>query len=71
MPFRAEYAFQTENQASVTGIDFFLNYWHMKLGLDYNGYEAGFGFESHGGLSPTNPFGNDTTKVWVQLDFKL
>ncbi len=166
MPFRAEYAFQTENQASVTGIDFFLNYWHMKLGLDYDGYEAGFGFESlggngttrgfqtplatlhkfngwadrflttpnaglrdfylyynaklpykvglfgafhyftnednsntlgkeidiglkrpitenlsamvkfayydgHGGLSPTNPFGNDTTKVWVQLDFKL
>ncbi|WP_309379910.1 alginate export family protein [Cerasicoccus frondis] len=49
MPFRAEYGFQTENSASGANSDFWLNYFHTVLGLNYEGYEAGFGFENLGG----------------------
>ncbi|MEO0794666.1 MAG: alginate export family protein [Verrucomicrobiota bacterium] len=52
LPFRAEYAFQTNNPGTSGGPnnDFFLNYIHAKLGVNYTGkYEIGFGFESLGG----------------------
>lgn len=45
---RAEYAFQTDNPASGPG-SFYLNYWHLKAGLEYQVVQAGFGFESLGG----------------------
>ncbi|WP_309400334.1 alginate export family protein [Cerasicoccus maritimus] len=49
MPFRAEYALQFDNSASGAGVSYDLNYFHTVLGLNYEGYEAGFGFESLGG----------------------
>jgi len=60
LPFRAEYAFQTNNPGTYTtprfppagrpNNDFFLNYVHAKLGVNYQSkYELGFGFENLGG----------------------
>ncbi len=53
LPVRAEYAFQTDNAGSSAGanVDFWFNYWHAMLGVNYDGYEVGFGFENLGGNS--------------------
>lgn len=45
---RAEYAFQVDNAASGPA-SFYLNYWHLKTGLEYQAIQAGVGFESLGG----------------------
>ncbi len=46
--YRLEYAFQTNN-AATGNVSFWENYWHARLGLDYQGWQGGFGFENLGG----------------------
>ena len=45
---RAEYAFQTDN-AATGNASFWENYYHVRLGVAYDGMQAGFGFENLGG----------------------
>ncbi|WOO41801.1 alginate export family protein [Rubellicoccus peritrichatus] len=50
IPFRAEYAFQVDNNATAPSQgSFWLNYYHAKLGVTHKNQTFGLGFENLGG----------------------